>query len=164
MTKSMKTVTGSLKVELAQYRAMEAFAMFASDLDAASKAQLARGQRLMEVFKQGQYQPYPVEHQVVSIWAATSGKFDPVPVQDVSRFEKEFLEYVQFSHQGVLDAIRESGKFEDDNETELVKAYEDFLKRFETSDGERIKAGHEEFEALADDDVEQEKIVKQKRS
>src|SRR5690348_12984449 len=89
MFKAMRKVTGSLKVDLAQYRAMEAFAMFASDLDAASKAQLARGQRLMEVFKQGQYQPYPVEHQVVSIWAATSGKFDPVPVQDVSRFEKE---------------------------------------------------------------------------
>ena len=80
MTKSMKSVTGSLKVELAQYRAMEAFAMFASDLDAASKAQLARGQRLMEVFKQGQYTPFPVEQQVVSIWAATTGKFDPVPV------------------------------------------------------------------------------------
>jgi F-type H+-transporting ATPase subunit alpha len=164
MTKSMKTVTGSLKVELAQYRAMEAFAMFASDLDAASKAQLARGQRLMEVFKQGQYKPYPVEQQVVSIWAATSGKFDPVPVQDVNRFEREFLDYVIFSHAGVLDAIRESGKFEDDNEAELVKAYEEFLNRFETSDGERIKAGHEEFEALADEDVEQEKIVKQKRS
>jgi F-type H+-transporting ATPase subunit alpha len=163
MTKSMKAVTGSLKVELAQYRAMEAFAMFASDLDAASKAQLARGQRLMEVFKQGQYQPYPVEQQVVSIWAATSGKFDPVPVQDVNRFEKEFIEYVKFSHQGVLDAIRESGNFVDDNETELVRAYEDFLNRFETSDGERIKAGHEEFDALGDEDVEQEKIVKQKR-
>jgi F-type H+-transporting ATPase subunit alpha len=163
MTKSMKTVTGSLKVELAQYRAMEAFAMFASDLDAASKAQLARGQRLMEVFKQGQYKPYPVEQQVVSIWAATSGKFDPVPVQDVNRFEREFLDHVIFSHQGVLDAIRESGKFEDDNEAELVRAYEEFLNRFETSSGERIKAGHEEFEALADEDVEQEKIVKQKR-
>ena len=164
MTKSMKAVTGSLKVELAQYRAMEAFAMFASDLDAASKAQLARGQRLMEVFKQGQYQPYPVEQQVVSIWAATSGKFDPVPVQDVNRFEKEFIEYVKFSHQGVLDVIRESGKFEDDNEAELVRAYEDFLNRFETSDGERIKAGHEEFEALEDEDIEQEQIVKQKKA
>jgi F-type H+-transporting ATPase subunit alpha len=164
MTKSMKAVTGSLKVELAQYRAMEAFAMFASDLDAASKAQLARGQRLMEVFKQGQYQPYPVEQQVVSIWAATSGKFDPVPVQDVNRFEKEFIEYVKFSHQGVLDAIRESGNFVDDNEAELVRAYEDFLNRFETSDGERIKAGHEEFDALEDEDIEQEQIVKQKKA
>src|SRR5689334_4565437 len=163
MTKSMKTVTGSLKVELAQYRAMEAFAMFASDLDAASKAQLARGQRLMEVFKQGQYKPYPVEQQVVSIWAATSGKFDPVPVQDVNRFEREFLDYVLFSHAGVLDAIRESGKFEDDNETELEDAYDSFLDQFETSEGGSIKPGKEEHEALEDEDVEQEQIVKQKR-
>jgi F-type H+-transporting ATPase subunit alpha len=163
MTKSMKAVTGSLKVELAQYRAMEAFAMFASDLDAASKAQLARGQRLMEVFKQGQYKPFPVEQQVVSIWAATTGKLDPVPVQDVSRFEEEFLEYVKFQHEGIFDAIRESGAFEDDNAAALEKAYEEFLNRFETSEGERIKAGHEEFEALEDEDVEQEQIVKQKR-
>ncbi|MGH3459225.1 F0F1 ATP synthase subunit alpha [Aeromicrobium sp.] len=163
MTKSMKSVTGSLKVELAQYRAMEAFAMFASDLDAASKAQLARGQRLMEVFKQGQYKPFPVEQQVVSIWAATSGKFDPVPVQDVSRFEQEFLEYVKFQHEGIFDAIRESGKFEDDNENALEDAYKSFLNQFETSEGERIKAGHEEFDALEDEDVEQEQIVKQKR-
>src|SRR5688572_8944036 len=164
MLKSMKAVTGSLKVELAQYRAMEAFAMFASDLDAASKAQLARGQRLMELFKQGQYTPFPVEQQVVSIWAATTGKFDPVPVVDVSRFEQEFLEYVKFQHEGIFDAIRESGKFEDDNENALEDAYKEFLNRFETSAGERIQAGHEEFEALEDEDVEQEQIVKQKRS
>jgi F-type H+-transporting ATPase subunit alpha len=163
MTKSMKAVTGSLKVELAQYRAMEAFAMFASDLDAASKAQLARGQRLMELFKQGQYKPFPVEQQVVSIWAATTGKLDPVPVQDVSRFEQEFLEYVKYQHEGIFDAIRESGKFEDDNESALVEAYDEFVKRFETSDGERISVGHEEFDALEDEDVEQEQIVKQKR-
>ena len=164
MTKSMKAVTGSLKVELAQYRAMEAFAMFASDLDAASKAQLARGQRLMELFKQGQYAPFPVEQQVVSIWAATTGKLDAVPVQDVSRFESEFLDYVKRSHAGVLDAIRESGKFEDDNEQALEGAYESFLDQFQTSEGESIKAGHEEFEALDDEDVEQEQIVKQKRA
>ena len=163
MTKSMKAVTGSLKVELAQYRAMEAFAMFASDLDAASKAQLARGQRLMELFKQDQYQPFPVEQQVVSIWAATTGKLDPVPVTDVHRFESEFLDYVKRSHAGVLDAIRESGKFEDDSEQALEAAYNSFLDQFETSEGRSIKPGHEEFEALDDEDVEQEQIVKQKR-
>ena len=102
MNKSMKAVTGSLKVELAQYRAMEAFAMFASDLDAASKQQLARGQRIMELFKQGQYAPFPVENQVVSIWAATTGKLDNVPVSDVSRFESEFLDYLSRSHGDVL--------------------------------------------------------------
>ena len=163
MTKAMKAVTGSLKVELAQYRAMEAFAMFASDLDAASKAQLARGQRLMELFKQRQYNPFPMEQQVVSIWAATSGKLDAVPVSDVNRFEAEFLDYVKRSHGGVLDAIRESGKFEDESAQALEGAYDSFLDQFETSDGESIKAGHEEFDALADEDVEQEQIVRQKR-
>jgi len=164
MTKAMKAVTGSLKVELAQYRAMEAFAMFASDLDAASKAQLARGQRLMELFKQGQYAPFPMEQQVVSIWAATTGKLDAVPVADISRFESEFLDHVKRTAGGVLDAIRESGQFEDDNEQALEQAYEAFLDQFQTSDGQSIKVGHEEFEALADEDVEQEQIVKQKRA
>ncbi|WP_456696465.1 F0F1 ATP synthase subunit alpha [Aeromicrobium sp. P5_D10] len=163
MQKSMKSVTGSLKVELAQYRAMEAFAMFASDLDAASKQQLARGQRIMELFKQGQYAPFPVENQVVSIWAASSGKLDAVPVEDVSRFETEFLDYLKRSHSDVLAAIRETGKFDDDNAQALTAAYDSFTDQFETSDGGSIKAGHEEFDALADEDVEQEQIVKQKR-
>jgi F-type H+-transporting ATPase subunit alpha len=163
MQKSMKSVTGSLKVELAQYRAMEAFAMFASDLDAASKQQLARGQRIMELFKQGQYAPFPVEHQVVSIWAASAGKLDAVPVEDVSRFEAEFLDYLKRSHAGILDAVRETGKFEDDSKAALEKAYDSFTDQFETSEGGSIKAGHEEFEALSDEDVEQEQIVKQKR-
>jgi F-type H+-transporting ATPase subunit alpha len=163
MQKSMKSVTGSLKVELAQYRAMEAFAMFASDLDAASKQQLARGQRIMELFKQGQYAPFPVEDQVVSLWAASSGKLDAVPVEDVSRFETEFLDYVKRSHTAVMDAIRESGKFDDDNAQALEGAYESFTDQFETSEGGSIKVGHEEHEALADEDVEQEQIVKQKR-
>jgi F-type H+-transporting ATPase subunit alpha len=164
MNKSMKSVTGSLKVELAQYRAMEAFAMFASDLDAASKQQLARGQRIMELFKQGQYAPFPVENQVVSIWAATTGKLDAVPVADIGRFESEFLDYLSRSHADVLSAIRETGKFEDDNEQAVEAAYNSFLDQFETGDGESIKSGHEEHEALADEDVEQEQIVKQKRS
>ncbi|TCI97492.1 F0F1 ATP synthase subunit alpha [Aeromicrobium sp. IC_218] len=163
MTKAMKAVTGSLKVELAQYRAMEAFAMFASDLDAASKAQLARGQRLMELFKQDQYQPFPMEHQVVSIWAATTGKLDAVPVSDVGRFESEFLDYVKRSHAGVLDAIRESGKFDDASASALEGAYDSFLDQFQTGDGESIKPGREDVEALGDEDVEQEQIVKQKR-
>ena len=163
MNKSMKAVTGSLKVELAQYRAMEAFAMFASDLDAASKQQLARGQRIMELFKQGQYAPFPVENQVVSIWAATTGKLDAVPVSDIHRFESEFLDFLKRSHGPVLDAIRESGRFEDDNAQALEGAYNSFLDQFETGDGRSIKSGHEEFDALADEDVEQEQIVKQKR-
>jgi F-type H+-transporting ATPase subunit alpha len=138
--------------------------MFASDLDAASKQQLARGQRIMELFKQGQYAPFPVENQVVSIWAATTGKLDAVPVADIGRFESEFLDYLGRSHADVLGAIRETGKFEDDNEQALEAAYDSFLDQFETGDGESIKSGHEEHEALADEDVEQEQIVKQKRS
>ncbi|MDQ3094891.1 MAG: F0F1 ATP synthase subunit alpha [Actinomycetota bacterium] len=161
--KAMKDTTGSLKVDLAQYRAMEAFAMFASDLDAASRKQLQRGQRLMELLKQPQYAPFPVEEQVVSIWAGTTGKLDPVPTEDVRRFEGEFLDHVRREHGKVLDAIRESGKFDEGTESALEGAYDSFVAQFETSEGESIKAGKEEFEALEDEDVEQEKIVKQKR-
>jgi len=163
MLKSMKKVTGSLKVDLAQYRAMEAFAMFASDLDAASKQQLARGERLMELFKQGQYAPYSAEDQVASLWLGTTGKLDPVPVEDVSRFEAEFLDYLKRSEGGILDAIRESGTFEDESEQALSKAYDTFTEQFETGEGKSIKAGKEEHEALEDEDVDQEQIVKQKR-
>jgi F-type H+-transporting ATPase subunit alpha len=163
MTKSMRKVTGSLKVDLAQYRAMEAFAMFASDLDAASRNQLDRGSRLMELLKQRQYSPYPVEEQTVSIWAGTTGKLDPVPVEDVLRFEREFLDFLHREHGGVLDSIRESGDFTDDTETTLKDAYEEFLGQFETNDGQSLHAGREEFEAMDPEDVEQEQIVKQKR-
>jgi F-type H+-transporting ATPase subunit alpha len=163
MVKAMRKVTGSLKVDLAQYRAMEAFAMFASDLDAASRNQLDRGSRLMELLKQRQYSPYPVEEQTVSIWAGTTGKLDIVPVNDVLRFEREFLDYLHREHGGVLDSIRESGDFTDDTETALDDAYKAFLGQFETSEGESLHAGHEEFDAMDKDEVEQEQIVKQKR-
>jgi F-type H+/Na+-transporting ATPase subunit alpha len=163
MTKAMKAVTGSLKVDLAQFRAMEAFAMFASDLDAASRQQLDRGQRLMALLKQPQYSPYPVEEMTVSLWTGTSGRLDKVPTDDVLRFENEFLDYLRRSHEGILAGIRESLKFEDSTESELEKAYDSFLDQFETSDGQSIKAGHEEHVALEDADVEQEQIVKQKR-
>lgn len=162
MTKAMKAVTGSLKVDLAQFRAMEAFAMFASDLDAASKQQLARGQRLMALLKQPAYSPYPLPEMTVSLWLGTSGRLDRIPVDDVLRFEREFLDYLHRSHDGILAAIRETQKFED--EDGLAAAYDSFLDQFETSDGSSIKVGHEaQAEALADDELEQEQIVKQKR-
>ncbi|TQK70506.1 F0F1 ATP synthase subunit alpha [Nocardioides sp. SLBN-35] len=162
MTKAMKAVTGSLKVDLAQYRAMEAFAMFASDLDAASKQQLARGQRLMALLKQPAYSPYPLADMTVSLWLGTSGRLDVVDTGDVLRFEREFLDYLHRSHDGILAAIRETQKFED--EDGLAAAYDSFLTQFETSEGGSIKVGHEpEAEALADDELEQEQIVKQKR-
>ncbi len=163
MTKAMKKVTGSLKVDLAQYRAMEAFAMFASDLDAASRQQLDRGQRLMELLKQGQYAPYSMEQQVVSMWVGTSGRLDAVPTSDVSRFESELLDYLAREHKGLLDGIRESTTFDDDTDAALGDAFDSFLKQFETSDGQPIKAGKETAEALEDEDVEQEQIVRQKR-
>ncbi len=102
MTKAMKKVTGSLKVDLAQFRAMEAFAMFASDLDAASRQQLDRGQRLMALLKQSAYSPYPLEDMTVSLWLGTTGRLDRVPVGDVIRFEQEFIDYVRRSHEGII--------------------------------------------------------------
>ena len=162
MTKAMKSVTGSLKVDLAQFRAMEAFAMFASDLDAASRQQLDRGSRLMALLKQPAYSPYPLEEMVVSLWVGTTGRLDRVPTEDVLRFENEFIDYVKRSHEGILATIRETTKFEDDTAESLDSAYESFLDQFETSEGGSIKVGTEApAEALEDED--QEQIVKQKR-
>ncbi|MEX0428974.1 F0F1 ATP synthase subunit alpha [Nocardioides sp. DS6] len=164
MTKALKAVTGSLKVDLAQYRAMEAFAMFASDLDAASRQQLDRGQRLMALLKQPAYSPYPVEEMTVSLWLGTTGRLDVIPVEDVLKFEQEFLDFLRLSHAGILSGIRESLKFEDSTESELASAYDSFLGQFETSAGKSIHVGTEKVEALDDADVEQEQIVKQKRA
>ncbi len=161
MTKAMKKVTGSLKVDLAQFRAMEAFAMFASDLDAASRQQLARGQRLMALLKQPAYSPYPLEEMTVSLWLGTTGRLDRVPVEDVIRFEHEFIDFLKRSHEGILAGIRETTKFED--EDALAAAYDSFTDQFETSEGGSIKAGREEAEAMEDDELGQEQIGKQKR-
>jgi F-type H+-transporting ATPase subunit alpha len=163
MTKAMKAVTGSLKVDLAQFRAMEAFAMFASDLDAASRQQLDRGQRLMALLRQPAYSPYPVDEMTASLWLGTTGRLDRVPVDDVLRFEGEFLDYLRRSHDGILSTIRETGTFSDDTSEALSGAYDSFLDLFETSEGQSLHAGREEHEALEDGDVEQEQIVRQKR-
>jgi F-type H+-transporting ATPase subunit alpha len=163
MTKAMKKVTGSLKVDLAQFRAMEAFAMFASDLDAASRQQLDRGQRLMALLKQPAYSPYPLDDMVVSMWTGTSGKLDTVPTEDVARFEREFLDYLHRSHSGIMETIQETRDFNDDTASALEDAFNSFGDQFETSEGGSIKAGREEHEALPDDEIEQEQIVKQKR-
>ncbi|MDX6249720.1 MAG: F-type H+/Na+-transporting ATPase subunit alpha [Kribbellaceae bacterium] len=159
--KGMKKVSGSLKLDLAQFRAMEAFAMFASDLDATSRRQLDRGQRLVELLRQPQYSPYPIEEQIVSVWAGTTGKFDDVPVMDVLRFEREFLDYLR-RESNVLDAIRESGQFGDDEAAAVTEALEKFKPTFQTSDGQLL-AGKEETAAMDEEDVEQEQIVRQKR-
>jgi F-type H+/Na+-transporting ATPase subunit alpha len=162
-TKAMKSVAGSLRVDLAQYRALEAFALFASDLDAASRQQLARGQRLMELLKQGQYSPYPMEEQVVSIWLGTTGALDDVAVSDVRRFEGELLDQMRRSG-SVLQTIRETGRLEDDTAAALKDEVEKFKQGFQTGEGKSlVEAGHEEAEALEDESVEQEQIVRQRR-
>ncbi|HSU72153.1 MAG TPA: F0F1 ATP synthase subunit alpha [Micrococcaceae bacterium] len=161
--KSMKKVSGTLKLDLAQYRDMQAFAMFASDLDAASRQQLTRGARLMELLKQGQYSPFPVEDQVVSIWAGTNGYLDDVPVEDINRFEAEFLEHLRHSST-VLTTLAQTNVLDDDTVAALKTSIVDFKKGFfGEGDDRMVAAGHEEHDALADSEVDQEKIVKQKR-
>ncbi|MGP7813174.1 F0F1 ATP synthase subunit alpha [Glutamicibacter soli] len=161
--KAMKKVSGTLKLELAQYRDMQAFAMFASDLDAASKQQLARGARLMELLKQGQYQPYAVEDQVVSVWAGTNGYLDDVPVEDVLRFEREFIDYLRHRTE-VLTVLAQTGKLEDETVDAMKAAIADFKAGFfGQGDDQLVAAGHEEHDALDAESVDQEQIVKQKR-
>jgi F-type H+/Na+-transporting ATPase subunit alpha len=161
--KGIKKVSGTLKLELAQYRSLEAFAMFASDLDAASRRQLERGARLTELLKQPQYSPYPVEDQTVSIWAGTTGKLDEVPLQDILRFEQEFLEHLK-RNTSILTTIRETEKLEDDTVNELEKAIDHFKKMFQLHTGEPlVSTGKEEVKALGDEEIDQEKIVRQKR-
>jgi F-type H+-transporting ATPase subunit alpha len=161
--KSMKKVSGTLKLDLAQYRDMQAFAMFASDLDAASRQQLTRGARLMELLKQGQYSPFPVENQVVSIWAGTNGYLDDVPVEDVSRFESEFLEHLAHKS-SILTTLAQTNVLDDDTAAALKSAIVAFKKGFfGEGDNHLVGAGHEEHDAISEGDVDQEKIVKQKR-
>ena len=161
--KSIKSVSGTLKLELAQYRSLEAFAMFASDLDAASRAQLARGARLTELLKQPQYSPYPVEEQVVSIWAGTNGKLDEIEVEEVLKFESELLDHLRRNTK-ILDKIRKSEKLEDDVKDELEKEVDKFVVSFRGAGKEGLgHPGSEQFDALEDDEIEQAKIVKGKR-
>ncbi len=146
--KAMKKVAGNLRLSLSQYRDLEAFAAFASDLDAASRAQLDRGARLVELLKQPQYDPFPVENQVVSIWAGSNGYLDDVPLEDVSRFETDFLENLRRSHEGILTTIRETKDLSEDTVTALKDAIEEFRKSFETSSGELLVGEDEQAEAL----------------
>ena len=159
--KGIKKVSGTLKLELAQYRSLEAFAMFASDLDAASRQQLARGARLMELLRQPQYSPYPVEEQTVSVWAGTTGKLDEVPVEDVLRFEAELLDFLRRNTK-VLDTIRETNDLKDDTVAELEKAVAKFKKTFATKAGTPL-ASSAGAAALDEEEVQQEKIVKQRK-
>ena len=159
--KAMRKVAGTLRLSLSQYRDLEAFAAFASDLDAASRAQLDRGARLVELLKQPQYSPFPVEKQVVSVWSGTTGELDDVPVEDIRRFESEFLAHIELNHGGILQKIRETGELSDDALTTLKDAITEFKKGFETSTGQLL-GEDEPVEPLADADVEQETIKRVK--
>ena len=155
--KAMKKIAGRLRLDLAQFRELEAFAAFGSDLDAASKAQLERGARMVELLKQGQYSPFSVERQVVSIWAGTTGKLDSVPVPDIRRFEAEFLDYVGRQHKGILDAIASTKDLGDDLVAQLDAAVAAFKLEFAASSG--AVADHA-AESLESAEVGQETIVR----
>jgi F-type H+-transporting ATPase subunit alpha len=160
--KAMKKVAGTLKIDLAQYRALEAFAMFASDLDAASRQQLARGSRLMELLKQPQFSPYPIEDQVVSIWVGTNGKLDKLPVIDVLRFERQFLDHLRRNTK-VLQKIAMTGLLSDELEAELGKQVDGYLATFTATQGTELST----TQSVADGrtaDVAQEQIIKKKKA
>ncbi len=157
--KAMKKVAGNLRLALSQYRDLEAFAAFASDLDPASRAQLDRGARLVELLKQPQYSPMPVERQVASIWAGSTGQLDDVPAEDIGRFESEFLDYLQREHAGVLGAIRETGELSEESLTALKDATAEFRRGFVKGDGDLLVT-EESAEAMAPEEAGQEKITR----
>ena len=135
--KALKKVSGMLKISLARYKSLESFAMFASDLDAASKAQLTRGARLTELLKQKQFSPRSMEQEVVSVWAGTHGKLDDIPVKDVLRFESELLDYLD-KGTDILQVIRDTEDFTKETEAKLDAAIDDFRRTFKTSVGKPL--------------------------
>jgi F-type H+/Na+-transporting ATPase subunit alpha len=156
--KAMKSVSGSLRLDLSQYRELEAFAAFGSDLDAASAAALGRGSRLVELLKQSQYAPFPVEDQVVSIFLGTQGHLDSVPVADIGRFESEFLDHVKRSEAGILTEIRDTGKLSDDNTERLVNTVTGFKKGFTASDGSSVVPKEQQVDAMDEGDTTRESV------
>ncbi len=160
--KPMRKVAGRLRLDLAQYRELEAFAAFASDLDRASRNQLERGSRLVELLKQPNYSPYPVEEATVSIWAGTEGKLDDVPVGDVRSFETQFLQYLRHQHAGVLATIA-ANEWNDDVVTTLDEAIVHFKQVFLGADG-KLVINEEEAEAMADGVETQEKVRRIKKT
>jgi F-type H+-transporting ATPase subunit alpha len=156
-TKAMKKIAGRLRLDLAQYRELEAFAAFGSDLDAASKAQLERGARMVELLKQGQYSPYSLERQVVSIWAGTTGKLDSVAVADIRRFEAELLDFIGREHKDVYNVISETRELSDDTVAKLETIVASFKGMFKPSVAPVVN----EKEAEALDSEGQETITRQ---
>jgi F-type H+-transporting ATPase subunit alpha len=161
--KAMKKVAGSLRLNLAQFRELEAFAAFGSDLDSASKAQLARGTRLVELLKQPQYQPQAMEREVVSVWSGTSGQLDDVPVEDIRRFDAEFLDYIQREQPGILETIRQTSDLSDDTLTTLTSSINAFKRQFTTHTGEML-IKDEPVPALSEDDIDPTQITRTRRA
>jgi F-type H+-transporting ATPase subunit alpha len=155
--KAMKEVAGSLRLDLSQYRELEAFAAFASDLDATSKAQLERGERLVELLKQPQYQPMPVEEQVVSIFLGTGGHLDSVPVEDVKRFEAELLDHMRVSEEAFLEGIRTTQKLGEEEEEKLTRIINHFKKGFAASSGASV-VPDEHVEAMDEGELQKESV------
>jgi F-type H+-transporting ATPase subunit alpha len=158
--RALRKVAGQLRLSLSQFRDLEAFAAFASDLDAASRAQLDRGARLVELLKQPQYDPFPVEDEVVSIWAGTTGQLDDVPVEDIRRFETEFLDYLRRNNEGLLTSIRETKELPDDSITTLKDAMGRFRRTFEVTGGKLLVSDDETVTPLDADEVDQETVAK----
>jgi F-type H+/Na+-transporting ATPase subunit alpha len=159
--KAMKNVAGTLRLSLSQYRDLEAFAAFASDLDAASRAQLDRGARLVELLKQPQYSPFPVEEEVVSIWAGTTGQLDDVPIEDVRRFETEFLDYLRREQPGILAAIKETNDLSDDTVTALKDVIDRFRRTFEVTGGQLLVSDEDSAaEPLGEGEARQESVAR----
>jgi len=156
--KAMKKIAGRLRLDLAQFRELEAFAAFGSDLDAASKAQLERGARMVELLKQGQYSPFSVERQVVAIWAGTTGKLDSIPVADIRRFESEFLDFVTRERKSVLDVIAETKDLSDDTVAKLEEAISTFKSQFVSSG---VQVPDHAAEAMDADEVGNESVTRQ---
>jgi len=155
--KAMKEVAGSLRLDLSQYRELEAFAAFASDLDETSKAQLERGARLVELLKQPQYSPMSVEDQVIAIFLGTKGHLDSVPVADVSRFESEFIEHLKASKSAVLSEIHDTQKLSEGVAATLESTIADFKKGFATTDGSSV-VPNAHVAAMDEADVEKEAV------
>jgi F-type H+-transporting ATPase subunit alpha len=152
-TKAIKKIAGRLRLDLAQYRELEAFAAFGSDLDAASKAQLERGARMVELLKQGQYSPYSVERMAASIWAGTTGNMDSIPVADIRRFESEFLDFIGRERSKIFEVIAATKELTDDTVASLQEAIDTFKKQFSSSATAAVNEA--EAEALAGEDNEQ---------
>jgi F-type H+/Na+-transporting ATPase subunit alpha len=154
--KAMRKISGSLRIDLSQHAELAAFAAFASDLDATSKAQLDRGDRLYEILKQGAYSPVPVEEQVISIFIGTRGFADTVPVEDVRKFERELIDHIRRQHPGILQEIRDTKDLSDELRDRLIEVINKFKEQFTASDGSSVV--DRPADALEADKVGQESV------